>query len=403
VAAPEESSGPVLAGVVAAIVGFASSFTVVLAGLRAIGADERQASSGLLTLCALMGVLAIALGLRHRMPISIAWSTPGAALLVSTGHVPGGYSAALGAFAVTGLLIVVSGLWQRLGRWIAAIPVPIASAMLAGVILPICASAARATVALPGRMGPVLGVWLILLVVARRWAIPGALAAAALVIALTEPIAGGRTLLPTLTATVPTLHAGAIAGLAIPLFIVTMASQNVPGMGVLAAFGYRPPLRPILVSTGAATMLGAPFGAHAINLAAITAALNAGPEAGPDTERRWIASVTSGGVYLGLAITAGLASTLIAASPPLLIEGVAGLALLGALGGALATALAAPDPAVREAAIVTFVVGASGIVAFGISAAFWGLTAGLVYLSAQRLAGRRGVAGATMAVPERKD
>lgn len=382
-AEPAGVGAPLLAGVLTAIVGFASSFTVVLAGLHAVGADERQASSGLLALCVATGLLSTALSLRQRMPLFIAWSTPGAALLVSAGAQSGGYPAALGAFVACGLLLAVSGLWSALGRWIAAIPVPLASAMLAGVLLPLCVAPVEAAVEIPGQAAPVLVTWLVLMRFARRWAVVGALVAAAVVIAASQTIAGGNSLLPTLTATAPAFDLGAIVGLAIPLFIVTMTSQNIAGMGVLASFGYRPPLRPILVSTGAATVVAAPFGAHAVNLAAITAALVAGPDAGPDPRRRWIAGVVAGIGFVGLGLCAGVATALIAASPPLLIEAVAGLALLGALGGALRAAMDA-DGELREAALVTFVVSASGITALSISAAFWGLVAGLVFLAIRR-------------------
>jgi benzoate membrane transport protein len=161
-----------------------------------------------------------------------------------------------------------------------------------------------------------------------------------------------------------------------------MASQNVTGLAVLQSFGYRPPVTPALVSTGAATVAGAPFGAHAINLAAITAALVAGPDAHPDPGRRWVASVAGGATYLVLGLIAGLAAALVAVAPPLLIEAVAGLALFGALAGALAAAMA--DGERRDAAIVTFVVSASGITVAGISAPFWGLVAGLSYAAVQR-------------------
>jgi benzoate membrane transport protein len=374
---------PVLAGVVASIVGFASTFALVLAGLRAVGASEQEAGSGLVVLCLTMGVVAVALAFRYRMPLTIAWSTPGAALLIASGEPPGGYPAALGAFALAGALIVVAGLWRPLGRWVALIPTALASAMLAGVLLPVCLAPVRATVDLPLEVGPVVAVWALLMRVARRWAVPGALAAALVVIALDPQDASGPTeLLPSLAFTVPAVDAGALISLGLPLFIVTMASQNIPGMGVLASFGYRAPLRPALLSTGAATVAGAPFGAHAINLAAITAALAAGPDAHPDPARRWIASAAGGATYLGLGLAAGAATALVAIAPPLLIEAVAGLALFGALGGALAAAAA--DAERREAAIVTFVVSASSITAAGISAPFWGLVAGLGYLALQR-------------------
>jgi benzoate membrane transport protein len=374
---------PILAGAVASIVGFASTFALVLAGLLAVGASDAEAGSGLVVLCLTMGVAAIALGLRYRMPIAIAWSTPGAALLLASGEPPGGYPAALGAFAVCGVLIVLVGLWRPLGRWVGAIPTALASAMLAGVLLPVCLAPVRATVELPLQVGPVIVVWALLMRFARRWAVPGALAAALVVIAL-DPVeaAGPAELLPSLAFTLPALDAGALVSLGLPLFVVTMASQNVPGIGVLASFGYSAPLRPALVTTGAATVAGAPFGAHAINLAAITAALAAGPDAHPDPARRWIASTAGGAVYLVLGLAAGAATTLVAIAPPLMIEAVAGLALFGALGGALSAAAA--DAERREAAIVTFVVSASSVTAAGISAPFWGLVAGLAYLGLQR-------------------
>ncbi len=374
---------PVIAGVVASGVGFASSVTGVLSGLTGVGATDREAASGLIALCLTMGVVAIALGLLERMPIAIAWSTPGAALLATTGVPDGGWPAAVGAFLVAGALTVLAGLGRPLGRAIAAIPAPLASAMLAGVLLPICVGPAQAVVALPGQAIPVVVTWLVLLRVARRWAVPGALVAAGVAVA----VHGGFHLpadgvLPHPELTVPSFHVGALVGIALPLFIVTMASQNVTGMTVLASFGFRPPLRPILASTGAASVIAAPFGGHGVNLAAITAALAAGPEAGPDPARRWIASVSGGVAYLVLGLGAGLAAALVASAPPLLVQCVAGLALLGALAGALAAATADAGP--RDAAVTTLAVSASGITVIGVSAPFWGLAAGLVVLAVTR-------------------
>jgi benzoate membrane transport protein len=376
-------STPYVAGVVCAAVGFASSLTVVLAGLRGVGADEHQAASGLLTVSVVMGVIAIWLGLRTRMPISIAWSTPGAALLASAGPLTGGYAAAIGAFILSGLLIVVAGLSGRLARLIGAIPLPLASAMLAGVVFPLCLAPVHAIVQIPDVAAPVIATWLILSRVARRWAVPAALVVAIIaVIVADHPDLSGHRLAPSLAFTAPSFHLAALLGVGVPLFIVTMASQNVPGMGVLQSFGYRPARRPILLSTGGATAAGAVFGAFGVNLAAITAALVAGPDGGEDRSRRWLGSVTAGAIYIGLGLAAGLLTAFVASSPPLLVESVAGLALLGTLAGALSTALA--DPAYREAAIVTFVVPASGMTALGISGSFWGLLAGAGVLALQR-------------------
>jgi benzoate membrane transport protein len=375
---------PVMAGVVTSVVGFAGAFTVVLAGLAGVGASDAQAASGLLALCVVMGAVTIGLGLGLRMPVSIAWSTPGAALLATVGVPGGGWPAAVGAFLVAGGLTVLAGLWRPLERAISAIPAPLASAMLAGVLLPICEGPAHAVVEIPSQAVPVVVTWLALLVVARRWAVPGALVAAAIAVAAGggfDVPAGG--LLPRPELTAPSFHAGAIVGIALPLFIVTMASQNVTGMTVLASFGYRPPLRPILLATGAGSVASAPLGGHAINLAAITAALSAGPDAHADPGRRWIASVTGGAVYLVFGLGAGLATALVSSAPAVLVQCVAGLALLGALGGALRAAVA--DDVTRDAAVLTLVVSASGITALQISAPFWGLVAGVVFLGLQRL------------------
>jgi benzoate membrane transport protein len=364
---------PVLAGVVSALVGFAGAFTVVLAGLRAAGADERQAASGLLAVCLGSGLVALVLGLRHRMPISIAWSTPGAALLIAAGAPPGGFPAAVGAFLLCGALVVVAGLVPPLGRLIAAIPAPIAGAMLAGVLLDLCLAPVRALADVPLLAAPVIAVWALAGRFARPWAVPAALVVAVVLIASTGPGLAGVDVAPALVWTAPTFEPATLVSVGVPLFLVTMASQNVPGMAVLAQFGYRPPLRPLLAATGLATAAAAPFGGHAVNLAAISAALAAGPDAGP-ADRRWIASVTAGLSLALLGLGSGLAVALILLAPPVLVEAVAGLALLGALAAAISSAVADADR--REAAAVTFVVTAAGVGFLGIGSAFWGLLAG---------------------------
>jgi benzoate membrane transport protein len=371
---------PVVAGVLSAIVGYASSFTLVLAGLQAVGASSAQAASGLLTTCLGVGVAGAALTLRYRMPIAIAWSTPGAALLVGAGPVAGGFPAAVGAFLACAALTVVAGVVPWLARTIAAIPRPIAGAMLAGILVPLCTAPVRALVDIPALAVPVIVTWAVLLRFARGWAVPGALVAAVAAIALTGPDAGlaAAALRPALAWTVPTFEPGAIVGVALPLFLVTMAGQNVPGAAVLSSYGYAAPLRPALVTTGLVSVAGAPFGGHQVNLAAITAALTAGPEAHPDPSRRWIATVALAGGQVLLGLGAGVATALVLLSPPVLVIAVAGLALLPALGSSLGNAVS--DPAMLLPAVVTFVVTASGVAVLGIGAAFWGLLAGLATL-----------------------
>lgn len=369
---------PVLAGVTAALVGFASSFAVVLAGLRAVGADQSEAASGLLALCVTQALGILWLTWRHRTPLMLAWSTPGAALLVSSGAVEGGWAAAVGAFLVVGALILLTALWPTIGDLIAAIPKPIAQAMLAGVLLSICLEPVRVFVEQPLLVAPVLLVWMVLLRLAPRLAVPGAFAATMAVIAayLLDHGAPGLSLAPALDWTAPTLNWQAVVGLAVPLYVVTMASQNVPGVAVLATFGFRVPWRESMAVTGLGTVAGALAGGHAVNLAAITAAMVASPEAAPEQDRRWIAAHTAGWAYLVLAAGSTALVGVVAGAPDGLVEVVAGLALLGTLGGALKGAMEAESG--REAAVVTFVVAASGISLGGVGAAFWALVGGLV-------------------------
>ena len=298
---------PVTAGVITALVGFASSFTVVLAGLRAVGADRTQAASGLLTASVIMGLLAVFVSVRYRMPISIAWSTPGAALLVTTGVPHGGFGAAVTAFALCGVLIVCTGLFEPLRRLVLAVPRPLANALLAGVLLELCLVPVTTFQERPWLAAGIIGTWLVFLRVSRRWAVP-----AAMLVALAEIIASaghaklsGLSFAPTLTVTQPVLSVSAVA-LGVSLFIVTMASQNVPGIAVLESFGYEAPVRSVLVDTGAGTVVGAALGGHVVNLAAISAALCAGEDAHPDPGRRWIASSTAGVVYIAFGLGAGL-------------------------------------------------------------------------------------------------
>ncbi|WP_037301249.1 benzoate/H(+) symporter BenE family transporter [Rubritepida flocculans] len=366
---------PVTLGLLAAFVGFASSFAVVLAGFAAVGASPEQAASGLVVLCLLMGGLGLGFSLLWRMPVSIAWSTPGAALLVTTGAPEGGFAAAVGAFLAAALLLVLAGLWRPFARAVERIPPPLAAAMLAGVLLDLCLAPVRAVGALPFLALPVVLAWALMLRLARLWAVPAAVLVAVAALALGPGLPGtARFTPPALVWVSPAFEWGAMVGIALPLFLVTMASQNLPGLAVLQANGYRPAMRPVFLATGAGSFAGGFFGGQLVNLAAITAALCAGPEAHPDPKRRWVAGAVASLGYLGFALVSGVAASVVAAAPPLLIQAVAGLALLGSLAGALSTALSAE--ATRLPAIATFVIAASGLSVLGIGAAFWGLLAG---------------------------
>ncbi len=380
-------SRPVMAGIVTALVGFTSSFAVVLTGLGAVGADSAQAAGGLLALCATMGLASIVLSWRYRMPITSAWSTPGAALLAATGTVDGGWPAAVGAFLVVAALILLAGLWPGFGRLIARIPASIAQAMLAGVLLPLCLAPITGIIENPWGVLPIIATWLVFARLAPRWAVPLAFAAAAIVVVIDVARTGAAldpaALLPHAEFTAPVFTSGAVIGIALPLFIVSMASQNVPGIAIMRSYGYDVPWRPAMFVTGAGTALGATAGGHAINLAAISAALAAAPEADPDPERRWVAGLSTGLTYLIFGGFSAAFAALVLLAPAAVIPAVAGLALFAAFGSAVQQAVA--EPAERMPAVATFLVAASGIAVVGISAAFWALVAGLVVRAALRL------------------
>jgi benzoate membrane transport protein len=376
-------------GVLTAFVGFASSFAVVLHGLQAVGASEAQAASGLMALSISMGVCAIVLSMATRLPISIAWSTPGGALLASTGLVEGGFNAAVGAFLLCAALIVIAGLFRPLGRAVAAIPAPLANAMLAGVLIGLCFAPVKAIGFDPMLGLPIALAWIVVGAFKRLWAVPAALAAFVLVLAFGVDIPEGAlasvggSLLPTVAFVSPAFNLPAFVSIALPLFIVTMASQNIPGIAVLKVNGYQPKPGPLFAVTGLFSLLSAPFGGHAVNLAAITAAMCAGHDAHPDPARRYWASLIAGVFYVMIGLLAGAVTAFVALAPPILIQAVAGLALVGAFSSSAMAAFQAPGS--REAAAITFLVTASGVSFAGISGAFWGLLAGGLMMALSRL------------------
>lgn len=374
------NSQPISAGIVTALVGFTSSFAVVLTGLSAVGADAAEAASGLLVLCVTQALGMLWLARRYRIPITLAWSTPGAALLAGAGAVHGGWAAAVGAFIVVGFAIVLTGLWPALGKVIAAIPTPLAQAMLAGVLLPLCLAPISAARDAPLAVIPVIAVWLAAQRFSKRWAVPLAFLTAAVVIGISLATSDRNldavSMIPRIAVTMPSWSWQAMVGIAVPLYIVTMASQNIPGVAVMNSFGYTIPWRPSMIVTGLGTILGAPAGGHAINLAAISAALAAAPTAHSDPKRRWIAAATAGWAYLVLAAGSAAVAALVVAAPVGVVETVAGLALLATLAAALTSALS--DAHQRESAVVTFLIAASGVSALGIGSAFWALLVGLI-------------------------
>jgi benzoate membrane transport protein len=370
------------AGMLAAFVGFGSSFAVILRGVAAAGATPAQAASGLLALCVMTGLCGILLSLRTRMPIIVAWTTPGAALLASGPPVHGGFGYAVGAFLVSGLLIILAGLWPAMSRAVGAIPRSLASAMLGGIVFGLCLAPVLGLQEKPGFIVIILAVWVVVGRLRRALAVPAAVVVAVGLAALDLHGGAALSLRPHLVWVTPRFSVSAIVSLAVPLFVVTMAGQNIPGFAVLSMNGYRPRHAMLLGATGLSSVLVAPFGAIPINLAAITAAMCASHEAHADPHRRWWASAVAGSVYVVIGLFSGLITTFIALSSPVLITAVAGIALFGALGSAVAGATA--EPAERDAAMVTFIFAASGFRILGIGGAFWGLLAGGAILAVQR-------------------
>ena len=367
-------------GCLTAFVGFASSFAVVLQGLKAVGATDSQAASGLMALSVSMGICAIVLSATTRLPVSIAWSTPGAALLATTGVIEGGFAGAVGAFIICAGLIIIAGLFKPLGRAVASIPTPLANAMLSGVIIGLCFAPIKAIGFNPALGLPIILAWIIVGAINRLFAVPAALAAFVLVMMFGVDIPSGamdsvlQSLTPPMEFVMPEFHLQAIISMALPLFIVTMASQNIPGIAVLKVNNYDPQPGPLFATTGFFSLLATPFGGHAVNLAAITAAMCAGEDAHADPNRRYWAAIISGIGYIILGLLAGVVTAFVALAPPVLIQAVAGLALVGAFSGSAVAAFKEPDT--REAAAITFLITASGLSFGGISGAFWGLLGG---------------------------
>ncbi|MDN0082023.1 benzoate/H(+) symporter BenE family transporter [Crenobacter sp. SG2305] len=378
------SASAIIAGFVTVLVGFTSSAVIVFQAANAVGATQAQIASWMWALGLGMGLTCIGLSLRYRIPVVTAWSTPGAAMLItSAAGVP--MDQAIGAFLVSALLITLAGFTGWFERAIKRIPVSLASGMLAGVLLHF---GLNVFVAMQSQFTLVLAMFAAYLLARRlvpRYAIVTALLVGCIIAMLNGQLhlQGLRFALAEPVFTMPSFTSSALIGVALPLFIVTMASQNVPGVAVIRASGYHAPISPVVGWTGVATLLLAPFGAYALNLAAITAAICMGREAHEDADRRYVAAVAAGAFYLLIGLFGATVSALFAAFPKELILAIAGLALLGTVGNGLAVALR--DEQDREPALITFLVTASGMSLFGVGSAFWGLVAGVLALLVAQL------------------
>jgi len=382
----ELSLSAVVAGFVAVLVGFTSSVAIVFQAALALGATPAQTSSWMWALGLGMGITSLALSLWSRQPVLTAWSTPGAALIAATSGIP--MDQAIGAFLVCSALIVLFGLTGWFERLMDRIPLAVASALLAGVLARFGLDAV-----LTVRTAPLLVLAMALAyLLGKRWwpryAVPGVLGAGVAVAALQ-----GRMQLGAVewawaqpVWTTPSFSLAALIGVALPLFLVTMASQNLPGVAAQRASGYQTPVSRSITVTGLAGLVLAPFGGYAFNLAAITAAICMGREAHEDPQRRYLAAACAGLFYIALGLAGGAVVGLLVAFPRELVAAIAGLALLGTIAGGLSAALA--EVKHRDAAILTFLVTLSGLNLLGIGAAFWGVVAGSVALLVQHLRAR---------------
>ena len=370
------------AALVATVAGGGGTLPVVLAAAAAVGATPAQASSWVSGLAIAMALSGIFLSVRYRMPIITAWSTPGAALIASTSGVPG-IGAAVGAFVLAAILIQLTAALRPLGRLIESIPASIAAAMLAGILLRLVVAMVEHVPSAPVLVLSLIALFLVARILAPTFAslivlVAGTLLAVGL--GLVKPIPPLGLSRPELI--MPAWDLATLIGLGVPLYLVTMASQNLPGFAVLRASGYQPPTQAVLAVTGAASLGTAFMGAHTSNLAAISAALCTGPEAHPDPAERWKAGVFYA-LWWGLIALFGASLVgLFGALPPALLATVAGTALLGSMAGAMGAALSADQD--RFAAAGTLAVTASGVTMMGVGSAFWGLVFGLIVLGIDR-------------------
>ncbi len=368
----------------AVVVGFASTILVIMEAARNVGASPSQQASWAAALCFGMAITSFILSWRYRMPMITAWSTPGAVLIATSGAGIT-YANALGAFLVAGLLMVVAGLIKPLEKAIEKIPAPVAAAMLAGVLLRYTLGVPGAAMAMPWAVLPLVIVFFGLRLSYPLYAVPVVVVLGVALASFGGGFAGDCCSfgITSLEWTTPTFDWQIVLSIGVPLFLVTMASQNLPGFAVLRASGYQPPVQPALLVTGAASALLAPFGSHAINMAAITASIVTGPDCHPDPAKRWLVAWPYLVLYGLIGLMAASFVHILGALPKDVITAIAGLALFSPLMGGITAMM--KEPRDIESALVTFLVTASGLTIMGVGSAFWGLVAGLVLFGARHL------------------
>ncbi len=368
----------------AVVVGFASTILLIMEAARAVGASPSQQASWAAALCFGMAITSFILSWRYRMPMITAWSTPGA-VLIATSASGVTYANALGAFVVAAVLMLVAGLIKPLEKAIEKIPAPIAAAMLAGVLLRYTLGVPGAALAMPVFVLPLIVVFFGLRMSWPLFAVPVIVVLGVVMAAFSGSFAGqccgfGITALEWTT---PTFDLQTMLSIGVPLFLVTMASQNLPGFAVLRASGYQPPVQPALIVTGLGSALLAPFGSHAVNMAAITASIVTGPDCHPDPAKRWLVAWPYLVFYGLIGLMAASFVEILGALPKELITAIAGLALFSPLMGGVTAMMR--EPRDIESALVCFLVTASGLSIAGVGSAFWGLAAGLVLFAVRHV------------------
>ena len=372
------------ASAAAVIIGFASTILIIMQAAQTVGASPAQQASWAAVLCYAMAFTTAILCWRYKMPIITAWSTPGAVLIASSATSIT-YQSALGAFVVAGVLMVITGLVRPIESAIEKMPPAIAAAMLAGVLVTYVLKVPAASLAAPWLVVPLVILFFTMRIILQLYAVP-VITVSGLVIALASGHMGQACCIlgvTPLTFALPKFEWQVIIGLGLPLYLVTMASQNLPGFAVMRAAGYQPPVSGALLTTGAASIIMAPFGGHAVNMAAITASLAVGPDAHPDPAQRWKIMFPYFVMYGFIGLAAASFVQILGALPHELVVAIAGLALFGPLMGGMTAML--KEPKDIEAALVTFLVTASGFSFYGVGAAFWGLCAGLALWGVKKI------------------
>ena len=375
---------PIIAGTVASITGTAATTAIFLSAFVAIGATQAQTVSMVAIMLVFYGSLSILLSWRFKMPLSVVWSTPGAALLAGSSVTGIGFNNAMGGILVCGLLLALTGLWPKLGEIVSAIPKSIASAMLAGVIFSFCVAPFAASADYPMLVLPVIAVWLILYWLAPVWASPVAIVLAFTLIGLNQGLSvSAADWLITVELVQPSFNLASIFTIALPLYLVAMASQNIPGIAIMNSYGYKVPFRASLTTTGLGTVVASFLGGFVMNLAAITAALNANEQAHKDPSKRWLASVSGGVVYWIFATFTGIAVAFVYQTPRDLLLAASGLALLPTIVNAFNVMVETASE--RLPAVITFLIASSGAAFFSVGAAFWAILAGLAVIQLLKL------------------